>query len=123
MRRHPPLTPRNDTFIPHPTCFLSPQLARPLPSPVHSLPGSHPHSPQSSLMWKRSCHSSCSRHWLQASAVFCPLSSCRFTPCCCGPCWWRSEEHTPELQSLSRISDAVLCLQNKTISQHMDVEI
>src|SRR3546814_10295704 len=30
----------------------------------------------------------------------------------------RSEEHTSELQSLMRISYAVFCLQNKTISHH-----
>src|SRR3546814_10670352 len=29
---------------------------------------------------------------------------------------WRSEEHTSELQSLMRISDAVLCLQKKPIN-------
>src|SRR3546814_2495304 len=32
---------------------------------------------------------------------------------------WRSEEHTSELQSLMRISDAVLCLKKKkTTTQH-----
>src|SRR3546814_95009 len=29
--------------------------------------------------------------------------------------WWRSEEHTSELQSLMRISYAVFCLKNKTL--------
>src|SRR3546814_2328587 len=28
--------------------------------------------------------------------------------------WWRSEEHTSELQSLMRISYAVFCLKKKT---------
>src|SRR3546814_1659381 len=35
--------------------------------------------------------------------------------------WVRSEEQTPELQSLTRISHTVLCLQkkNKTLSQQL----
>src|SRR3546814_4304129 len=31
----------------------------------------------------------------------------------------RSEEHTSELQSLMRISDAVFCLKKKNITEHM----
>src|SRR3546814_5653588 len=33
--------------------------------------------------------------------------------------WWRSEEHTSELQSLMRISYAVFCLKKKT-TNHSD---
>src|SRR3546814_2045473 len=32
--------------------------------------------------------------------------------------WWRSEEHTSELQSLMRISYAVFCLKKKTQTYH-----
>src|SRR3546814_3208731 len=32
--------------------------------------------------------------------------------------WWRSEEHTSELQSLMRISYAVFCLQKKTTTSN-----
>src|SRR3546814_1850047 len=34
--------------------------------------------------------------------------------------WWRSEEHTSELQSLMRISYAVFCLNKKTYKRHKD---
>src|SRR3546814_2946580 len=33
--------------------------------------------------------------------------------------WWRSEEHTSELQSLMRISYAVFCLKKKTHNEHI----
>src|SRR3546814_9292031 len=39
-----------------------------------------------------------------------------------GQAWCRSEEHTSELQSLMRISYAVLCLKNKiTINKHNNI--
>src|SRR3546814_2659446 len=34
-------------------------------------------------------------------------------PLCSSHLWWRSEEHTSELQSLRRTSYAVFCLQKK----------
>src|SRR3546814_9223237 len=36
--------------------------------------------------------------------------------------WYRSEEHTSELQSLMRISYAVFCLKKKTVKEHKSTE-
>src|SRR3546814_10738394 len=38
-----------------------------------------------------------------------------------GP-WWRSEEHTSELQSLMRISYAVFCLKKKKLRHHLGLK-
>src|SRR3546814_7142121 len=103
MRRRPPRSTRTDTLFPYTTLFRSCVLAS---------------------MYRR------------VSSKKCPVSGSaqRTAPCISEakstlstgtpsasrsmPGWWRSEEHTYELQSLMRISYAVFCLKKKTKNMH-----
>src|SRR3546814_1003842 len=88
MIRRPPRSTRTDTLLPFTTLFLSSPCRRPGGAPA-----------------KNRC---CARPMKQGPAARRPLSpGCR-----------RSEEHTSELQSLMRISYAVLCLKKKKNQQH-----
>src|SRR3546814_9751712 len=102
-KRLPPRSTRTDTLFPYTTLFRS----RPAQA-VRMTAGRRISPPRmrSSCFW-RSCPAAPQpkRRTLPTDWRPSPFLRC-----------WRSEEHTSELQSLMRISYAVFCLKNKTIS-------
>src|SRR3546814_5156256 len=88
MIRRPPRSTRTDTLFPYTTLFRSEFAARYA-------------STAAMRRWRRS--PAWQRPWPAAVPT--------------APGWWRSEEHTSELQSLMRISYAVFCLK-KTKKQN-----
>src|SRR3546814_7287007 len=99
MIRRPPKSTRNDTLFPYTPLFRS-RLPRP----------DLPH-PQATGLLDRAEHPETLHHprpWLPEEAA--PGLRARNTP---ADEAGRSEEHTPELQSLMRISYAVFCLKKK----------
>src|SRR3546814_6540354 len=102
MRRRPPRSTRTDTLFPYTTrvrspCLLaafSPRLDGPLMRRMHCERSAPPSVPALARPNLRKAH---------RSAIFISLT--------------RSEEHTPELQSLMRISYAVFCLKKKNKKQ------
>src|SRR3546814_1770803 len=111
MIPRPPRSTRTDTLFPYTTLFRSWPKAPSTSHPPSFLVGMSPHSniERVNLPGKavKTAHRPIS-HFSQPSArntrrceVICSRS-------------WRSDEHTSELQSLMRISYAVLCLKKKT---------
>src|SRR3546814_6647710 len=116
MRPRPPRSTRTDTLCPYTTLFRSTIGSQGAPVPACEGQGELGRGPRclsrhgarlGRLTWtcptlqspRRSSHS------IVSSGREC---CCRFSKSC------RSEEHTSELQSLMRISYAVLCLKKKT---------
>src|SRR3546814_2527328 len=92
MIRRPPRSTLTDTLFPYTTLFRSPRRERqPVAGDPEREEGPLPPPPRRSLL----------------RALTLKVSS---TP----SCYYRSEEHTSELQSLMRISYAVFCLKKKT---------
>src|SRR3546814_2209471 len=91
MIRRPPISTRTDTLFPYTTLFRSPRM------------GCSPFSPHRRRLAPPP-HSSAAGDIRQAHR---PAAADR------DPAQGRSEEHTSELQSLMRISYAVLCLKKK----------
>src|SRR3546814_10143090 len=90
MVRRPPCSTQTDTLFPYTTLFRSPdgkRLALTLESPAMNV-------------------------WIYEFARG-TLSRLTFELESRDPIWTRSEEHTSELQSLMRISYAVICLKKK----------
>src|SRR3546814_10678861 len=101
MIRRPPRSTRTDTLFPYTTLFRSYSKAGPWPTPqAHMALSSHFLSP--SPRRPRSCQPSSQRVPDRQDR----RRANRTT-------FWRSEEHTSELQSLMRISYAVFCLKKK----------
>src|SRR3546814_1783325 len=101
MIRRPPRSTRTDTLLPYTTLFRTPRV-RGRAHPRQG-PGGPSRDRRLSLDPGAVLRAEkCPRH--QPYAV--GLSARRRS--------WRSEEHTSELQSLMRISYAVLCLNKKT---------
>src|SRR3546814_4486237 len=88
MLRRPPRSTRTDTLFPYTTLFRS--------------------RPSRFLAMKLSVR------WARLPKLLARSLFERATIVHVGPTGARSEEHTSELQSLMRISYAVLCLKNKT---------
>src|SRR3546814_7022090 len=105
MRRRPPRSTRTDTRFPYTTLFRSFQLRR-----GQGLAGKtqHPVAAQQAFdpaegFWRHGPRQVQAFHArAQAVSAFDDVQHCR------------SEEHTPELQSLMRNSYAVFCLKTKT---------
>src|SRR3546814_1170607 len=100
MLRRPPRSTRTDTLCPYTTLFRSPgantrAAASTVPPPVPTLSVPTPSVP-----------------------IRCRATSSR--PSMSGYGTRRSEEHTSELQSLMRISNAVFCLKQKKLEIHQD---
>src|SRR3546814_7378342 len=109
MIRRPPISTRTDTLFPYTTLFRSEGL------PAHR---------RSDCTSRGQCSEyagAVSDRNLGTPGASHPTSTCRgiLTPLV------RSEEHTSELQSLMRISYAVLCLKkkNKTLINHTEKHI
>src|SRR3546814_3371277 len=88
MIRRPPRSTRTDTLFPYTTLFRS--ICR-------------------SARWARSCRTRVAPMGAPTTRVAAARRPVRPLRARC----WRSEEHTPELQSLMRISYAVFCLKKK----------
>src|SRR3546814_7019162 len=89
MIRRPPRSTLTDTLFPYTTLFRSP-------------------------IFRSRCGACCSSRFEQpASARVCEIGECVQLHSDSRACFWRSEEHTSELQSLMRISYAVFCLKKK----------
>src|SRR3546814_1416152 len=99
MIRRPPRSTRTDTLFPYTTLFRSNKLHSNLRK--YSCLGNDRKLRESvSTPTKR-----LSKPMLDSALI-----------CLVIPSFWRSEEHTSELQSLMRISYAVFCLKNKTLN-------
>src|SRR3546814_10207176 len=114
MIRRPPRSTRTDTLFPYTTLFRS----------VHDLSGLMKYAERApwdeAMAEMLSAHlgPACEATGLEPAAIFEIIGA--HWP---GPLWgcaFRSEEHTSELLSLMRISYAVFCLNNKTLSRQHD---
>src|SRR3546814_7581864 len=96
MIRRPPRSTRTDTLLPYTTLFRSAggNLRRPAARPHPRVPAQHPRG-QADLTGPAAALDGRGRGIYRGF-------------------YFRSEEHTSELQSLMRISYAVFCLKNKT---------
>src|SRR3546814_10458926 len=102
MLRRPPRSTRTDTLFPYTTLFRSPEGAAAL-----RLWTDHRAKTCASILTSLPLVDGCVRgHRLIACEPKDLRSSLGI--------FWRSEEHTSELQSLMRISYAVFCLKKKT---------
>src|SRR3546814_2478980 len=115
MIRRPPRSTRTDTLFPYTTLFRSLFLASDVDllvafagyAPVIDWPVLAQHLAAPDLPRRRTCLEGLDE--LGGGERLSDVAGCRTidTP-------WRSEEHTSELQSLMRISYAVLCQKKKT---------
>src|SRR3546814_4086788 len=114
MIRRPPSATRTDTLFPYTTLFRS-RLARPV---IPAKAGIHGHL---RLPWRRRCSwaPACAGATNGERAELSPLVA-DGPPARGGDERGRSEEHTSELQSLMRISYAVVCLKTKNTKKHHD---
>src|SRR3546814_2318681 len=109
MIRRPPRSTRTDTLFPYTTLFRSSPVSGPVRSLKYRvvlrwmplLPQCHPAHGQQSA-WIIPAPGRCPRQKREKAA---PPEAASF--------FYRSEEHTSELQSLMRISYAVFCLKKK----------
>src|SRR3546814_1762132 len=120
MIRRPPISTRTDTLFPYTT------LVR---APVVGLDGHRNHSRKAGEGGRPRSRAAALRLWADIAGLVGDVHhddrrrdrlrqpALRLFLLLDGPCG-RSEEHTSELQSLMRISYAVLCLQKKTNKQH-----
>src|SRR3546814_2218090 len=109
MLRRPPRITRTDTLFPYTTLFLSPNAGK---------------RSSAELLWRVRARESMT--WRLANLTAWVSSNPRSnaaaraalkkSPVPLGDTLTRSEEHTSELQSLMRISYAVICLTNKTLT-------
>src|SRR3546814_10174140 len=107
MIRRPPRSTRTDTLFPYTTLFRSPvrtvrrnRWTIHAPASVAPPPWAGRLSVRSTWPWRGAHRPSC-----QGAQRF-----------------WRSEEHTSELQSLMRISYAVFCLKKKKTQTQKNTE-
>src|SRR3546814_10175045 len=110
MIRRPPGSTRTDTLFPYTTLFRS----RFFKSRYLSLSASR----VSRRILNHICDDAGQKHgfWPYDDE---PASQLAITPASGGhQIYWRSEEHTSELQSLMRISYAVFCLKKKNTRIH-----
>src|SRR3546814_1666551 len=127
MIRRPPRSTRTDTLFPYTTLFRSgssvacrrssPSTNRLIPPPAdrnHTIRSTGFHTG-----WTRGgthAGTSATREFLGAVGCYSlDPSSSTSSGQRSSPTFYRSEEHTSELQSLMRISYAVFCLKKKTI--------
>src|SRR3546814_6904762 len=110
MIRRPPRSTRTDTLFPYTTLFRSHEIRARAPKhvggPIYQGLRVYPDT-QIDGLERRFRGGGCTWH------ISDPLRRSyhrRYTTCI----WFRSEEHTSELQSLMRISYAVFCLKKKT---------
>src|SRR3546814_5899904 len=94
MIRRPPISTRTDTLVPYPTLFRS------CCAGAQSSGGTRRPWKSSAFFMPRACRSRATMSKPTAGTA-------------------RSEEHTSELQSLMRISYAVLCLKKKKYTKHI----
>src|SRR3546814_2630858 len=102
MIRRPPRSTRTDTLFPYTTLFRSRRMVAAL------APGGV------AVIFDNEADSRFGRRMALRKLVT------RYSGLPLVPRYYRSEEHTSELQSLMRISYAVLCLKKKTKYRHLD---
>src|SRR3546814_7952654 len=98
MIRRPPRSTRTDTLFPYTTLFRS---------------GGGVDVGRAVRVCARASGRASSPRWRRRPDRRAPLSRAGRYRAAAGRTWWRSEEHTSELQSLMRISYAVFCLKKK----------
>src|SRR3546814_7856017 len=108
MLRRPPRSTRTDTLFPYPTLFRSWGL-----SALRKVDGPHPNPSPEGEGPTRLLHAATRRHFSRIVSGHRAAPSMATGTSSSPPSWSRSEEHTSELQSLMRISYAVLCLKKK----------
>src|SRR3546814_3777701 len=118
MIRRPPISTRTDTLFPYTTLFRSGCRGRGPYRLVPGLPARVGKPPPGGRSVRRLAHRCAASDDIAAGA---PCASHRrgdraTAGAAAGAAVGRSEEHTSELQSLMRITDAVFCLKNKKLN-------
>src|SRR3546814_5827418 len=108
MIRRPPRSTRTDTLFPYTTLFRSPYWINMGAMAISTLAGARLIANAPDAPWLDGL-----LPFLKGFTVFYWATASWWIPMLLALGFWRSEEHTSELQSLMRISYAVFCLKKK----------